>query len=873
VAAAGIAITDIDDTNIESATIVLTNASAGDVMSVGTLPVGISSSIVSGAGTITVTLTGSANLAIYQTVIQAVMFASTSEVADARVINIIVNDGSANSNTAVTTIGYTGVNDAPVTDLNGAPAGTGTTATFTEDGGPIVIGTAAATVTDVDSTNMTSMTVTLTNRPDGDALESLSLNAVATTAAAGLTFSYTAATGVLLIGGSATLATYHTILRGVQYNNTDQDPTAGARTINAIVNDGVATSAINTSTVTVVAVNDAPITNADTVISNVGASTAVVIPTAWLLANDTDAESDIPSTITGVGGNSGGTVSGPASGNVTFTDNATLDGSFTYQANDGTVSGAAATVTVDNSTIATTTLVGGAGSEIFIAGGTNDTIRGGGGNDFINGAGGTDLLDFSDGTAGITFTMVQSASDTVANLSAAGLGTDTYRNMEGVIGTSFGDAITASAAGGIINSGAGADIVNINATTNGSSWTVDLGSDTAADKIIFNHASLGLTHNTVATVSNFNVAHDKIAINLNGAPIANGGFIQITGDATDVVSQRVIELFAISLATASLASDGNDQAVEQQIRDAIDDIAAGTYTVIVYGASSGTTDAGIYTMTVTATQSGNSGGNSNLGTGSFNIEHIMTLNGIAAGSLDGDNFVAAADPIVLDLDHNGVSFSSLGDGVYFDINGDGAQDQIAWTANGGDGILVLDVDGSGKIENGNELFTPTFNGGNFADGIAALASLDDDHDGVIDSQDATFGNLMVWRDANHDGVSDGGELVKLGELGIESIGLATTPGAPIDGQNIAGIGSFTYADGTTGTFVEVDLDASLGTLEFDDGGGDLDLSALDTVAAGVTPPQQPQGGEAPVADAGSTVPAAIAIMHEQAQLAMQLAAS
>jgi hypothetical protein len=271
--------------------------------------------------------------------------------------------------------------------------------------------------------------------------------------------------------------------------------------------------------------------------------------------------------------------------------------------------------------------------------------------------------------------------------------------------------------------------------------------------------------------------------------------------------------------------------------------------------------------------------------GTNNSDVLIDLVGVTTTSIgvpvDGQLGVigsAVVDPIILDLDHNGIALSSLENGVSFDINGDGAQDQIAWTANGGDGILALDVDGSGKIEGGNELFTPTFNGGNFADGIAALASLDGNHDGVIDSQDAAFGDLVVWQDANHDGVSDSGELAKLGDLGISSIELATTPGAPIDGQYVAGVGSFTYADGTTGTFVEVDLDASLGSadtvVEFDDGGGDIDLSAL-PVAGDVAPPQQPQGGEAhtPVADAGSTVPAAITIMHEQAALAMQLAAS
>ena len=104
-------------------------------------------------------------------------------------------------------------------------------------------------------------------------------------------------------------------------------------------------------------------------------------------------------------------------------------------------------------------------------------------------------------------------------------------------------------------------------------------------------------------------------------------------------------------------------------------------------------------------------------------------------------------------------------------------DHVAWTANGGDGILALDVDHSGKIESGNELFTPNFNGGHFADGIAALASLDGNHDGKIDSQDQAFGELVVWQDANHNGISETGELAKLSDLGIKSIDLATTPGA------------------------------------------------------------------------------------------------
>jgi len=92
---------------------------------------------------------------------------------------------------------------------------------------------------------------------------------------------------------------------------------------------------------------------------------------------------------------------------------------------------------------------------------SNDIIRGGGGNDTLDGAGGTgDLLDFSDGTAGLTLTLTQSSSATSFNASAAGLGTDSYKNFEGVIGTAFADAITGSALNDQLRGGGGNDVVD-----------------------------------------------------------------------------------------------------------------------------------------------------------------------------------------------------------------------------------------------------------------------------------------------------------------------------------------------------------------------------------------------------------------------------
>ncbi|WP_018898978.1 cadherin domain-containing protein [Rhizobium sp. 2MFCol3.1] len=174
---------------------------------------------------------------------------------------------------------------------------------------------------------------------------------------------------------------------------------------------------------------------------------------------------------------------------------------------------------------------------------------------------------------------------------------------------------------------------------------------------------------------------------------------------------------------------------------------------------------------------------------------------------------SAIDPIILDLDHNGVALTTLEHGVSFDINADGHQDKIAWTA-GTDGILAYDVDGNGKIDNGSEIFSPHFAGGNYVDGLQALATLDSNHDGKIDANDEAFSKLLVWQDLNHNGISDAGELSSLADHQIASLSLdAHASDSAINGQAILADGSYTLTDGSTGHFVEVAFDATLGSAD------------------------------------------------------------
>jgi VCBS repeat-containing protein len=171
------------------------------------------------------------------------------------------------------------------------------------------------------------------------------------------------------------------------------------------------------------------------------------------------------------------------------------------------------------------------------------------------------------------------------------------------------------------------------------------------------------------------------------------------------------------------------------------------------------------------------------------------------------------DPIILDVDDDGFSFAGLDDGRRFDLDGDGSIDTVAWNTSS-DGMLAMDLDGNGLIDNGAELFTPDFAHRSFATGGAALTSLDGNGDGVLDAGDAAFADLLLWRDANADGISDAGEIISLWEAGLASIQLPVLPGeGEIDGQEVIGSGRFTRTDGSVGAYVEVTLEADFGSID------------------------------------------------------------
>lgn len=118
-----------------------------------------------------------------------------------------------------------------------------------------------------------------------------------------------------------------------------------------------------------------------------------------------------------------------------------------------------------------------------------------------------------------------------------------------------------------------------------------------------------------------------------------------------------------------------------------------------------------------------------------------------------DQFQYAAPfttPLVLDLNGDGIELTSVnGATAFFDVGVDGFAEATGWVA-ADDGLLVLDVNGNGRIDNGSELFGDQTG---HAHGFLALAQHDDNGDGVIDASDAVFGQLRIWQDLNQDGIS------------------------------------------------------------------------------------------------------------------------
>jgi hypothetical protein len=255
-----VTVSDVDDTNIVSAIITISNnLTEGDTLNF-TDQNGITGSYAGGV----LTLTGSATLANYTTAMKSVTFSSTSDdptvnaTKTTRSITWTVTDansellGAQTSSTRTTSLTVNPAIDNPVMSAGGTLA-------YTENQAAAVIDATVNVASDADDTQMAGATITISaGYTAGDTLTFVPQNGITIVSNVG---------GVLTLAGTTTLANYTTALRSVQYSSTSDDPTAtsASRTITWRVTDansdaaGAGTSAAVTSTINITVGNEHPV--------------------------------------------------------------------------------------------------------------------------------------------------------------------------------------------------------------------------------------------------------------------------------------------------------------------------------------------------------------------------------------------------------------------------------------------------------------------------------------------------------------------------------------------------------------------------------------------------------------------------------------
>ncbi|MDO9299008.1 tandem-95 repeat protein [Bradyrhizobium sp.] len=269
-----ITVSDPDDANMESATVVISSGYAGaqDVLTF-TNTANITGNLVGN----TLTATGTATRAEYETFLESVRYQNSSNdpTADDRILTYTVNDGFVDSPSDTATIHVEARNDEPTLTATAANPG------FTENGAAVDLfsGPFASTVEAGQTLNQ--IIVTVTNVAGTGATESLLIDGTTVelnngnsevTATNGMTAS------VVLAGGTATVtvsratgisaADMATLVDNLAYGNTSEDPGSANRVVtvtslrddglNGGGNDNINSTLAVSSTVTVTPVNDEP---------------------------------------------------------------------------------------------------------------------------------------------------------------------------------------------------------------------------------------------------------------------------------------------------------------------------------------------------------------------------------------------------------------------------------------------------------------------------------------------------------------------------------------------------------------------------------------------------------------------------------------
>ncbi|EBR9811897.1 LysM peptidoglycan-binding domain-containing protein [Salmonella enterica subsp. enterica serovar Teshie] len=196
-----------------------------------------------------------------------------------------------------------------------------------------------------------------------------------------------------------------------------------------------------------------------------------------------------------------------------------------------------------------------------------------------------------------------------------------------------------------------------------------------------------------------------------------------------------------------------------------------------------------------------------------------------ASGPDTSEAIRVSDPLVIDLNGDGVKTISKSAGIVFDHDGNLFAENTGWISSE-DGLLVLDKNQDGKIDSGKELFggnTELEDGTLAKNGYEALQRYDENKDGVIDKNDSIWGKLKIWQDKNTDATVGDGELFSLTKFNIAGIKLdyGDVNATDSEGNKHLHKSEVIYEDGHTGIAEDLGLETDKGKTRYT---GDKEVS-------------------------------------------------
>ncbi|MEY4255765.1 MAG: hypothetical protein RLZZ141_992, partial [Pseudomonadota bacterium] len=182
--------------------------------------------------------------------------------------------------------------------------------------------------------------------------------------------------------------------------------------------------------------------------------------------------------------------------------------------------------------------IGGGGNDVLTGNGLANRLSGSGGNDRLWGGAGNDILDGGSGSDTASYVGATSAVTLNLALTTAqntgGAGTDTLTNIENLVGSSYNDILTGTAAANTLDGGAGDDILiggvgddiyGVDSVGDSVTELAGEGTDTVRSSISYRLGDdlENLTLLGSAAISGYGNASNNILVGNDGSNILDGG--------------------------------------------------------------------------------------------------------------------------------------------------------------------------------------------------------------------------------------------------------------------------------------------------------------------------------------------------------------